>query len=320
MVVDSQDCAGVFSRFPEQIREAARLDIPSVSGFSQIFWCGLGGSGWPGDVVKAALEIPVTVVRDYVLPAYVGEGSLVIVCSYSGNTEEALAMYDDARKRNVQMVVVASGGTLVEKANADGVPLITFPSGLQPRMAYGYQTIPVLRMLADAGVVDAVDWNTFADFLDSELEDVKKKAVLFGERIGDGVPLIYSSSQFYTAAYKWKINFNENAKIHAFSNAVPEMNHNEMNAFVGEDGEYTVFFLRDKNDDVRIGRRMDVLHELISVRKVGVANIVSKGNSFVERLFWMMWLGDWVSYYVAIARGVDPTPVDFIEMFKKRLK
>jgi len=325
-MTDKENFSGVLEYFPEQIRDAAPLGRNiTCADFKNIIMCGIGGSGLPGELVKSIVkDVPITLVKDYTLPSFANSSSLVFVVSFSGNTEETLLLYEQAKKRKLQVVAVASGGKLLEKAEHDGtayikvpVPKTTGPSGFQPRMAFGLQTIPILNVLGNCGVAEHADWEQVAAFIGDKKKEIKEKASELAKKIGKKIPLIYASSAFYAAALKWKINFNENSKMHAFSNFFPEFNHHEINAFARRNGEYIVFILRDKEDHPRIKKRMDVFEQL--VRDIELVSIESEGGDFVSRLFWMIYLGDWVSYYAAINGGVDPTPIEIVESFKKRL-
>ncbi len=320
--MDNENFAGVLDYFPEQIRDASKLgkDI-KCTPFKDILMCGMGGSGLPGEIVKSVVkDIPITLVKSYTLPAF-ANASLVFAVSFSGNTEETLLLYEQAKKRKLQVIVIASGGKLLEKAERDGTLHVKVPvpkagkSGFQPRMAFALQTIPILNVLESQGVIKHIGWQRVARFIDDNKERIKQKAKELAQKIGNKIPLIYASEAFYVAALKWKVNCNENSKLHAFCNFFPEFNHHEINAFARPNGEYIVFILRDKDDHPRIKQRMDVFEDMMGE----VISVESEGADFISRLFWTIYLGDWVSYYAAINRGVDPTPIEIVEKFKKRL-
>ena len=325
-MVDSENFAHVLDNFPEQIREAASLgqDIKITVKGSTIIICGMGGSGLPGEIIKRVAKTPVILVKDYTLPKFVSQKDIVIAVSYSGNTEETLELYDQAKKKGVQLIAVASGGQLAERAKKDNRPLIvvpvpdvTGPSGFQPRMAGGYQTIPLMNLLQDAGI-EKQNWNKCATFLEEEKKSIKALAKKMAEELDNRTPLIYSSEAFFAAAFKWKINVNENAKMHAFCNFFPEWNHNEINAHAKENN-YHVFILRDEDDHPRIKQRMSIVSTILKKKQIRTTVIDSRGTTYIERLFWTIYVGDWLSYFVALAHGVDPTPVNVIEDLKKAL-
>lgn len=321
--MDSENFAGVLELFPQQFRDVAQLGLNlTVKVFAPITICGMGGSGLPGEIAKRIVhKIPVFLVKDYVLPAHIIRGTVFVV-SYSGNTEETLELYEQAKKRSVNIIVITSGGELEKRAVHDKTMLIKVPvpaagpSGFQPRMAVGYQTVPLLNVLSTAGIIPRQDWNNCADFLEAQKKNIKTKARELAKEIGTHISLIYSSEQFYAAAFKWKVNLNENAKIHSFCNVFPEWNHHEINV---NDERFIVFMLRDKDDPPRVVQRMSIVQQMF-VHDVAVNIVDSIGSSWLERVFWTMYLGDWVSYYVALDRGIDPTPITMVETLKKRLK
>ena len=322
--MDSENFAAVLESFPHQFREVAHLGKNVHASFNEhVAICGMGGSGLPGEIAKRLVKkLPVLLVKDYVLPSYVT--GTVFIISYSGNTEETLELYEQAKKRSLKIIVITSGGELEKRAVKDNQTLINVPvphagpSGFQPRMAVAYQTVPLLNVLATAGIVDASDWNACAAFLEEQKETIKTNAREIAKSIGTSIPIIYSSEQFYAAAFKWKVNLNENAKMHAFCHAFPEWNHHEINA--QHDNRFTVIMLRDKDDPIRVGQRMMLIQAILLNKGVSASIIDSVGSSRIERVFWSMYLGDWVSYYTAIDRGVDPTPITMVEELKKQLK
>ena len=317
--MDSENFAGVLDSFPQQFREVATLGndvaVPIKDG---LVICGVGGSGLPGEIAKRMVHnIPVLLVKDYLLPSYVRHP--VFVISFSGNTEETLELYEQA-KRVADVVVITSGGELGRRALKDGKKLIRVPvppagpSGFQPRMAVGYQTVPLLNVLVRSGVLSPINWTGCADFLEKQKPAIKTQARDIAQHIGAKIPLIYSSEQFYAAAFKWKVNLNENAKAHAFCHAFPEWNHHEINAHERDD-RFVVFMIRDKDDPPRVGKRITILHQHLRSAYV----IDSVGSTWLERVFWTMYLGDWVSYFAALDRGIDPTPITMVEKLKKQL-
>jgi glucose/mannose-6-phosphate isomerase len=202
----------------------------------------------------------------------------------------------------------------------DDVPLVLVPGNLPPRMAVAYQTVPLLRIFERSGTIAVVDWNSLSNFLSQDIQAIKNTAQDSAQRINKKIPVIYSSAQFFVAAYKWKIDFNENAKVHALCNFFPELNHNEINGFDVLNGNYVVFLLRDAEDHLQIKRRMDVTERIVRQKGIEVLCIHSKGTHFLARLFWMIMMGDWISYYAALAGGVDPLEIPIIEDLKKEMK
>lgn len=321
--IDASNMAGVLDKFPKQIKEAAEWgkDL-TFSGIRNIAISGMGGSGLPGEFLKtyANTSIPIFAIKNYTLPRYISAHSLIICISYSGNTEETLSAYDEAKQRGARIVAISSGGKLEEQAKKDGMPHIKVPAGIQPRMAFGYQTTPVLNIMINSGLIKKIDFDKLSQFLEKERKDIKKKAKSLAAKAKEKIPIIYSSEHFYPVAYKWKIDFNENAKIHAFCNYYPEWNHNEINGLIKLNGKYFIFILRDKDDHPRIKKRMEITADLIKKKNVDTITIDSKGYDTLSRMLYTVYLGDWTAYYTAINLGIDPTPVKIIEDLKKALK
>ncbi|MBI3034731.1 bifunctional phosphoglucose/phosphomannose isomerase [Candidatus Woesearchaeota archaeon] len=322
MPIDSSNMLKVIEDFPQQCRTA--LELPkgiSVSGkIDKIVIAGMGGSAVGGDLLKIYMHssrIPVFVVRDYKVPDFVDENTLVFAVSYSGNTEETLSAYEDASKKRAKIVAVTSGGQLGSMAKKS----IKIPSGLQPRAALGYLFFPVLGVLANSGIAD-VKGREIEEMLDilSKTDDFKAVGERIAKKIGLRTPLIYSSEILSPVAYRWKTQFNENSKVAAFHNSFSEMNHNEIAGYQNVNkSDFIAIFIRDAKDNERIKKRMDITKEIISSR-VDVEEIFTRGEHLLSRIFSGIYYGDFASYYLALANRVDPTPVSVIENLKKKLK
>ncbi|MBS3119290.1 bifunctional phosphoglucose/phosphomannose isomerase [Candidatus Woesearchaeota archaeon] len=310
--------------FPEQMLRAYELgkDVTVPGKLQNIIVCGMGGSAIPGDFLRsyAGLAIPLVTNREYSLPEYVGPGSLVFLVSYSGNTEETVSCFRDAMHRHARMVVITSGGYLAELAGRHNIPKIIVPSGIQPRAALAYLFFPMLKVLSNSGLIE------------EPLEEIRTaKRVLAGSsfqeqakglarNIAGKIPLIYSSSRLYPAAYRWKTQFNENSKTHAFANAFSEHNHNELVGFTVLKADYHVIFLIDEKDHPQIQKRIRIAKDIISKSGVRSTEILLRGDNFLAKLMSAVHIGDLVSYYLATEYGIDPSPVHLIEQLKQQLK
>ncbi|MEK6983393.1 MAG: bifunctional phosphoglucose/phosphomannose isomerase [Nanoarchaeota archaeon] len=322
MPVDNSNMLKVIEDFPQQCRTA--LELPkgmSVSGkVDKIVVCGMGGSAVGGDLLKIYLhnaKIPIFVVRGYNVPNFVDENTLVFAVSYSGNTEETLSAYEDALKRKAKIVAVTSGGSLGQLAKK----VIKIPSGLQPRAALGYTFFPVLGVLANSAIVDvkSAEISEMLSIL-SKTNDFKSLGEKIAKKIQNRTPIVYASELLGAIAYRWKTQFNENSKIAAFCHVFSEMNHNEIASYQSMSKDrYTAIFIRDKEDNERVKKRMDITKEIIST-KVDVEEVFTKGEHLLARVFSGIYYGDFVSYYLALANKTDPTPVTVIENLKKKLK
>ncbi len=322
MPIDNSNMLKVIEDFPQQCKTA--LGLPkgmSVSGkVDKIVVAGMGGSAVGGDLLKSYMrnsKIPVFVVRDYKVPNFVDENTLVFAVSYSGNTEETISAFEDAARKKAKIFAVTSGGLLGQTAKK----VIKIPSGLQPRAALGYLFLPVLGVLVNSNIID-VKSSEATEMMDVLSKTDEFKAV--GERIAkiikERVPIIYASEALSAVAYRWKTQFNENSKTAAFTHAFSEMNHNEIVGYqtMGR-SSFIPIFIRDKEDNERVKKRMDITKEVIS-SKVDVEEVFTKGDFLLSRLFSGIYYGDFASYYLALAKRIDPTPVTVIENLKKKLR
>ena len=319
---DNSNMLKVIEDFPQQCKTA--LELPkgmSVSGkIDNIVVCGMGGSAVSGDILKICMhnsKIPVFVVRDYKVPNFVDENTLVFAVSYSGNTEETISAFRDASRKKAKIVAVTSGGILGKEAKK----VIKIPSGLQPRAALGYLFFPVFGVLVNSGIVDAKG-KEIEEMLDilSKTDDFKIVGERLAKKIGQRTPIIYASELLGAVAYRWKTQFNENSKVAAFHHSFSEMNHNEIAGYQNiNKNDFIAIFIRDKDDHERVKKRMDITKEIISSR-VDVEEIFTRGESLLSKIFSGIYYGDFASYYLALANRIDPTPVTVIENLKKKLK
>ncbi|MBW2977122.1 bifunctional phosphoglucose/phosphomannose isomerase [Candidatus Woesearchaeota archaeon] len=320
MPLDSQNMLQTIRDFPKQCREALTLPAGiSVSGnIKNIVVAGMGGSAIGGDLLKSFLgsaNIPVYVSRDYKVPDFVDENSLVFAVSYSGNTEEALSAFDDAKNKHAQIIGITSGGKLGEKCQK----AIKVPSGLQPRAALGYLFFPMLGVLHNANIVRVKNEEL------NEMVDILKKTDKFNDaaenlskKLKEKIPVIYASEILGPVAMRWKTQINENAKMPAFYNVFSEMNHNEIAGYKGMDRKFIAVIIRDRHDNPRIKKRMGICKEIMEVTAC-VEEVQTQGNGLLARVFSSIYLGDFVSYHLAMWNRVDPGPVEIIEEMKTKL-
>ena len=339
---DPHDALGIVERTPEQWREAvtraqsSRADLPTRHGINGIVYCGMGGSGIAGDVLAAiAAEtgtVPVTVVKGYKLPAWVGPNTLVLCASYSGNTQETLACFDDAVERKARIVAIATGGALAERARTHSVATISPVEDMQPRQA--------LASLAAITIVAAEQLSLLGDQTPAITETgdlLERQVAVYGRDVAttnndakkiaglpDGrIPLVWGQEGLLAvAAQRWRTQLNENAKVAAFSSALPELDHNEIVGYEKASpgvADLAIVALRMPGEDPRISRRIDATLERIGGMIGGSAEASAVGESPLARLMSAVLLGDFVSVYLAVRRGVDPTPVTAIEELKSRL-
>ena len=294
---------------------------------------GMGGSAVGGDLAAAAIgdraERPLRTVRAYVLDRYVGQDTLVLCASYSGDTEETLACYAAAGAAGSPRVVVTTGGALAEQARADGVPVIGVPSGMQPRAAVAYMTVAALECAALSGAAPSLrDEVQAASRLLRALADewgpdasADSRAKAIAVALHRAIPIVYGAAGTAAAARRWKTQINENASMHAFASELPEADHNEVCGYEGaaQPAELAAVFLDDPAMDPRLRRRIDVTAELVAPSVSTLERVEAPGDTPTERLLSLVLLGDLVSVYLAALSGIDPTPVEAIERLKRKL-
>ncbi len=315
-------------QFIDGIKAASNNSWNPPYPIEKIQWCGMGGSWMAGALLKETnlLTVPLEIHRSYGLPNSVTDKTLVVASSFSGNTEETLSAYDEAKKRGLALIGVASGGSLEEKCKNDGVPFLKIPVNpptMQPRCGTGYFVGIFAQLLSRLGlaVPDAVNQ---IESLVAHLERTKDEARKQGEELAlqlvSSTPIIYSSIDYRYVARIWKIKINENSKTAAFWNYFPELNHNEMVGWTQPHGAFHVIILRDEKDHPSNLKRMEITSSVLQEKGIRVSMVAIEGGTKLERVFSTLLIGDWLSYRLALELQVDPSPVAMVEDFKKRLK
>ena len=339
--IDKQGMYELINNFPLQLTEGAHLGFIAdlnLENFipDHIILTGMGGSAIGGDLARsylaAELKIPFWVCRNYNLPEFVNNKSLVFVSSYSGNTEETLSAYQEAKRRKAKIMAITSGGKLLEECKRYNFPFILIPKGLPPRTALGYSFTPILVTLSRLGLVSnkIEELEKTSKFLDEKRNEYslerktgENPAKNLALNLYQKTPIIYSSTDYFDAVgYRWKGQLCENSKILAFNNYFPEFNHNELMGWKVLDqirDRLVVIILQDKEDHLRIQKRMQIVKEIIEKEKVKVIEIKSEGENLLSRIFSLIQLGDFISFYLAILNRVDPTPVEVIDYLKNKL-
>jgi len=323
--LDPHNFLGVLYSFPEQIREASKIGnrVQLPEGINKIIIAGMGTSALAGLLLKNLLQnekIPIFVVKDYKLPSFVDEKTLVFAVTYSGNTEETILMYSDALKKNAKIVIIASGGKIRYLAmEADDVQQVLIPSGLPSRTALAYLFFPIVNILQNNKLIKPRLQEV--EGLVSVLKPVliKDKAKELSEKLVGRIPLIYASSSFYPVALQWKMAFNENAKIHAFCHEFPDLNHNELSGYENMNGNYHVIIIKDQLDHPKITKRMLLMKQTLQELKVPLTEMVMKGKFQMTKMFTSMYLGMFTSYFLALRNDVDPWPVALVDKFNRGL-
>ncbi|WP_412067459.1 bifunctional phosphoglucose/phosphomannose isomerase [Rubrivirga sp. IMCC43871] len=338
---DPGDMRAAVRAFPDHLalgwdRGAALADLGlDASTLDGIVLCGMGGSAIGGDLVRGLVAptspLAMTVNRAYGLPGWVGEKTLVVASSYSGGTEETLSAYAEATSRGATILAITSGGELAERAAEAGHATVTIPGGLQPRAALGYSLGVGLRLAQTLGLAELSD-ATFATALDAARRRATRndedgegnQARDLAERFEGALAVVYTGPGLLEpVGMRWRTQIHENAKHPAVGNVLPELDHNEIMGFEAGPRELLtrmqVIALRDAEEHPQVAKRFEATRALVAPSIGGWTKIPAEGESRLDRMLAMIQLGDALSFWLAVRKGVDPTPVETIQQLKKTL-
>lgn len=321
--LDHSNLKQVLRDFPKQFAAGLQLaENVKLAGCEEVLVLGMGGSALPADLLNLYLapELEIEVNRDYELHAPVDSKTLVLACSYSGNTEETLTALEMCLQKKAQVVILAAGGKLLEIADKQKLAKVVLPSGLQPRCATGYFFAAILQVLENSGLVSGKI--AALKTLEQNLQKLKfeEQAQGLAEQIKGKVPVVYAADKYWAVARNLKIKFNEHAKTQSFWNVFPELNHNEMVGFTELIMPACFLVLRASTDHPRIQKRMQIFSDLMKDKGIQVVTIDMQGADLLTKIFSTVLLGDWTAYYLALAYGIDPTPVAMVEDFKQMME
>lgn len=322
----------LIERFAEQLREAveigknAKISRPQHA-INKVYVAGLGGSGIGGDFaaefVKNKCKVPVLTGKGYDVPAYVDKNTLVVTSSYSGNTEETLSAFDQLMKTGAKVVVLSSGGRLIELAKEHQLDFIQVPGDWpSPRACLGYSMVQQMFILHYCGLIDdsfISDLIAAADLVDREDADVRTRARQIAGILNEKTPVIYIADSMEAVAIRLRQQINENSKMLCWHNVIPEMNHNELVGWRDQRKDVAVLMLRNRTDHPRVQMRMDINKEIITEYTDTMIEVYSKGSSFIQRAIYLVYLGDWISFYLADLRNMDSIEVKVIDFLKGEL-
>lgn len=332
---DPQGALGFAAGQPEQLRHDFGIagQRPFARDVTNIVFAGMGGSSLVAELAHTwpVMTVPFVISKTYTLPDFVDEDTLVICASASGNTEETLEALTHAQEMGAQIAVIAHGGRLVERAKADNCLLARLPEVPQPRYGIFFDYRALVEILVAAGaarsesiaeleaLVEPLEQAT-RNWLPS-VPDEQNYAKQIADQMVGKTPIIYGGPLTYPAAYKWKIDANENAKNTAWCNALPEFNHNEFIGWSSHPVEkpFAVVDLISSFEHPRILKRFELIDRMLSGMRPKAINIQLEGGSVIEHLLYAVLLGDFATLYVALLNGVNPTPVDLVEKFKKEM-
>jgi len=324
---------------PRHYEEAAKLaEAVSISyrKLQTIIVAGMGGSAIGGELLKDwardRITVPIEVNREYSLPAYANKKALVLVVSYSGETEESLSVFLDAVRRKCMTICISTGGKLLEFAEKLNVPNVTIPSGMPPRAALPYLFLPLPIILEKIGLVSNIDAEVseainILKHVSSENSPETSISDNFSKKLASNirgtVPVVYGFGIYRAVAQRFKQQFNENSKVPSKWEFFPELNHNEV---VGWEAEkelakhFSVILIRDRDEPDEIRQRIEATKELVGEKSVKVFEVWGMGKSSLAKMLSTICVGDFTSVYLAVLRGIDPTPVKTIILFKEKMK
>ena len=329
--------------FPRQLRRGWQIGEEGAVGvslnqFKYVVFSGMGGSAIAGDMLISLfgdqLPIPFVVNRSYRLPGFANSDTLFIASSYSGDTEETLSALEEAEKRGCSVLCVTSGGMVEKKARDKGYPLFNLPGGYPPRAALGYglgTLIQIMTQLGPKGITSDIFSSAVSSIEEKgkiwqDLNSPDNLALQISRALLGKIPLIYTSVDRYgSVGLRWKCQINENSKSHAFFFPFPEMNHNEIMGWQTHPGtasflsKMVMVLLKDTQDHPRIQRRMEITKTLVQAEKCDSIEANALGEHFLSRFLYLVHLGDFVSFYLAIHYGTDPTEIEKIDHLKKGL-
>jgi len=333
---DTQNQFEVLQNTYKQIEYAINNSYPEFGSdkeaINKIIVTGLGGSAISGDLLKNFLKdeltVPVQINRNYFLPSFADEKTLLIASSYSGNTEETISSFNDGLKRKCKIICLSTGGKLEKLAADNSIPFIRLQKGFQPRYALGLSFFSLLKVFEKLQLIPSQEkiirkiislWKEKASAYSAE----GNIALTTAQQLIGFVPIIYSASDYTNAVgYRFKSQLNENSKLHAFHHEFPEMNHNEIIGWESHQQKQLhtkVIYLLDETYHPQIKKRFQIVSEFIKKSDVEIISMESNENDFKVRIMDLIFLVDWISFYLGVIRGFDPSEIEYINLLKDRL-
>ena len=330
---DPQNQFNVLRNTYQQVESAwnNKIDLGTLKNkkFNSIVVTGLGGSAISADLMSnflgSELTIPFFVNRNYHLPSFADKNTLLIVSSYSGNTEETVSAFNEGIIKKCGIICITTGGKIGKTASENSIPTVKVVPGFQPRYSLGLSFFSLLKILQELNIISSQDsivtkiitlWKEKGIQLSNE----PNEAIDIAHGLIGFIPIIYSAADVTSAAgYRLKCQFNENSKLHAFHNVIPELNHNEIigwESFQEKQFNAKLILILDKTYHPQIKKRFDITASLISSEKI---YLESNEEDFKVRIMDLIYLGDWISYYLALFRGFDPTEIKNINTLKEKL-
>lgn len=316
--------------FTKQLQEALdianKATLTKKNNIQNIVVTGLGGSGIGGtilsELVQGECPIPIIVNKDYFLPDFVNANSLVIISSYSGNTEETISAMQQAITKKAQIVCVTSGGKIQEMAKQHGYDTIVIPGGNPPRSCIGYSLVQLLKIVQFNGFVKTDLLKQVQDsitLLDKENASIKTEAMKIAQTLFGKLPVLYSLGSCEGTVVRFRQQINENSKMLCWHHTLPEMNHNELVGWTEKNNSLAVVTFHTSFDYERTIKRYELCKTIFSKYSSSVTDITAKGSSKLEQFMYLINIGDWISCYIADLKNIDPVEVNVITDLKNAL-
>jgi glucose/mannose-6-phosphate isomerase len=316
--------------FGEQLKRAKKIAekaiISQPKNISNVLITGLGGSGIGGtilsEVISDSCSVPIIINKDYSLPAFVNENTLLVISSYSGNTEETVSAMQEGIRKKAQIVCITSGGKILELAKQHQYDFIEIPGGMPPRSCIGYSLVQLIKVMVEKGfakneLFDHVD-NTIR-LLEKEKNNIQSEAKRVAGIMHNKIAVIYALGTCEGVAVRFRQQINENGKMLCWHHTFPEMNHNELVGWTTRNENLVVISLQTTYDFERTKKRYEVCRPLFEKYSGAVIDMMAKGSSKLEQFFYLIHLGDWISCYLADLKGIDPVEVKVIDHLKGEL-
>ena len=316
--------------FSTQLREAVGIAAKAIvapgKNIHNVVVSGLGGSGIGGSIISELVadrcKVPVLINKDYHLPAFVDASTLLIISSYSGNTEETLSAMEQGIAKKAQIVCITSGGKVLEIAKQHQFDFIEIPGGFPPRSCIGYSLVQLIRVFVNKGLADSALFNELDKsiaLLDGEESNIQKEAQNIAAKLHHKIPVIYTLGSGEGCAVRFRQQINENSKMLCWHHIFPEMNHNELVGWTERNEDLAVVIFRTSFDFGRTVKRYEVCKPLFEKYASSVIELHAKGVSKLEQFIYLIHIGDWISCYLADLKGVDPVEVNVITRLKDEL-
>jgi len=321
----------LIEQFPEFLADAIDIGkqaelVSSTTTIDNVVIIGLGGSGIGGTIISqlvaSEIRVPVAVHKDYGLPNFVGPSTLLIGCSYSGNTEETLDAIRSARNKGAQIACITSGGQLSQLANENAWNCIRVPGGNPPRAMFAYSLTQLFFLLMHyrlIGKKHLIGLQAAQSLLHKGREQIQSLANTAAKQLDGKRIVVYSDNAISGVSERFRQQLNENSKQLAWHHALPEMNHNELVGWGGGDSTIGVVLLRSSFDNPRTMIRMDLSKKIFGHHTQTIVELCAQGESLTEQVFYLVLLGDWISLILAELNGVDPIEIKVIDFLKSEL-